>query len=146
MYSMVMMMAVASSGDTASFGGRNNSCDGGGRPGLFAKHGNSCSGGGLFGGHKDRGMSCDGGNGCDGGRVGLFARLKAKKGGSCGGEVAPSCPEACPTPCAAPAMHGPVHVDGCALPGAPVMHPAPVPMKEMPKPMDPKVETKKKES
>lgn len=88
MYSMVMMMAVASSGDAASFGGRNG-CDGGGcngRVGLFAKH-NSCDGGGCSG------------------REGLIAKWKARKG-SCCGEAAPACcpaPVACPAPCPAPA-------------------------------------------
>lgn len=117
MYSMVMMMAVASSGDVSSFGKKDNGCCGGEpRVGLFAKHSNGCcgGGGGLF--------------------SGLRGKHAHKKHGCCGGEVAAPAP--CATP-EAPCAVGPA----TAAPVAPA-----TPPKTMPAPVEPKKDDKKKES
>lgn len=116
-------------------GGKMRSRCGGG--GLFSgKHRSRCGGGGLLsrlgskrcggggGGAADCGggggaADCGGGGGGDcGGRVGLFARLKAKRQArKCCGPAANSCPPACPAP--AP--------ECCPAPAAPACCPAPAP-------------------
>src|SRR5262245_42822281 len=118
MYSMVLMMAMASGPDTAAFGGHRNSycgaqavsygCNGGsschgGRGGHFLGNRHSCNGGGS---------SCHGGGG-----GGLFHRNR----GGCTGTTAAAC---CPAP--APACCGTAVVPA---PGAPpATMPAPTPM------------------
>lgn len=139
MYSMVLMMAVAGSGDASGFGGHKKGCTGchgevvvayAPAPVCCTPAPVGCSGscrGGLFGGHKEK-KSCQGG---------LFGGFKAKH--SChGATVAPACPTPCPTPCAVPAC-AVIPVTGVPLtaPVTPV-----VPAKEMPKP-DPKTTEKK---
>ena len=67
MYSMVLMMAMASGPDTAAFGGRGNSCCGAQAVSYSCQGGSGCHGSrrghGLLGGHRN---SCNGG-GCTGG-------------------------------------------------------------------------------
>ena len=98
MYSMVLMMALASGPDTATCGGRGG-CHGAqaaccSAPVTYVStgcqgsscHGSSCHGGGLF--HRNNG--CTGGSSCHGG--GLFHRNNGCQGStSCFAPVATSC-------------------------------------------------------
>jgi hypothetical protein len=159
MYGMVMMMAVASSGDTASFGNRGSSCHG--APAMHA----SCHGGGLLTKIKEK-MSAR--HSCHGATA--APACCPAPAPSCAAP-APSCAAPAPSCAVAPSCGAPVmmggcgvvahsgHVehgivmgsvmasDGCAMMGAPI--PAPVVIsetpKEMPKPAEPKKEEKKEE-
>lgn len=137
MYSMVLMMAVAGSGDMSSFGKRSNGC--GGCTGVVVMsapvvshgcNGNSCLGGnscygsctgkhgGFLGGRR---------NGCNGG--GLFSRHKSK---GCIGSS--SCYGAVVTPAPSCGCCGSVVAPACALPATEVVPVAPATEpKEMPK-------------
>jgi hypothetical protein len=113
MYSMVLMMAMASGPDTTAFGGHRGGCRGGSCHGVqttccaapaqaaccapvsYGCHGSSCHGGchgGGFLGHR---------NGCHGGGGGLFHR----GGHGCCGSSATTyaAPAACCGPVVAPA-------------------------------------------
>ena len=141
MYSMVMMMAVATSGDAASFGGKRASCQG--SVAVASCHGAPVA-------------SCHGSapaSGCYGSTSsghGLFSKLKGRggkhnRGNSCHGSAPVATPECC-TPC--DAHHAGQHVvsDPCALPGhAIVVSPMAVQPKVMPKAEEPKAEPKKVE-
>ena len=172
MYTMVMMMAMSGSADTASFGGklfnRGGSCHGSvaaatGCQGSFAAapvsncHGMVVASTGC-GGHSRGGM------------LGLGMRGKLRNafghnGTSCGGgmvvsapvAVTSACPEFCPTTSMlvhAPVMSAPVVpatvVPGTVVPGTvvtPTAKPEPAKMPEVKKsePSRPKVEDKKNE-
>ena len=121
MYSMVMMMAVATSGDAASFGGKRASCQG--SVAVASCHG-SAPASGCYG-------STSSGHG-------LFSKLKGRggkhnRGNSCHGSAPVATPECC-TPCNA--HHAGQHV---------VVSPMAVQPKVMPKAEEPKVEPKKVE-
>ncbi|CAN5505576.1 hypothetical protein BH11PLA2_BH11PLA2_04000 [soil metagenome] len=105
MYSMVMMMAIAGSGDVSSFGGHKGGCSGAAASccGTVAAT-SSCSG-----------SSCHG-------RVGLFAKHKANKASCCGTVAAPVCCAPVAVVAPAPVYVAPTPV--CAP--APVCCPAPV--------------------
>ncbi len=129
MYSMVMMMAVATSGDAASFGGKRASCQG--SVAVASCHGAPVA-------------SCHGSapaSGCYGSTSsghGLFSKLKGRggkhnRGNSCHGSAPVATPECC-TPCNA--HHAGQHV---------VVSPMAVQPKVMPKAEEPKVEPKKVE-
>ncbi len=134
MYSMVMMMAVATSGDAASFGGKRASCHGSAPVA-------SCHGAPVASCHGSAPAS-----GCHGG--GLFAKLKGrmhKGGSSCHGSAPVATPECC-TPSDAHYAGQHVVTDPCATAGAPiVISPMAVEPKVMPKAEEPKVEPKKVE-
>src|SRR5262245_25943356 len=127
MYSMVLMMAMASGPATAAFGGHRNSCCGA-QATYSSCHGGGSSchgsrhGGGLLG-HRNGcngGSSCHGGgSSCHGGGGGLFHRNR----GGCTGSTAAACCQ----PTCAPAAN-------CCAPGTvapaapPATMPAPTPM------------------
>lgn len=154
MYTMVLMMAVTSSGDVSGFGHRKSGCHGdtagcygsvvasnysgmsSGCTGTVAGAGyagNSCQGSGY------QGSSCTG-NSCQGGKAGIFGlrgKLFGGKSsschGSCHGTSAPVAQDCCP----------PATSTGCT--GGVITMPPVTPPKDMPKPMDkPKEDPKSK--
>jgi hypothetical protein len=157
MYSMVMMMAVASSGDTASFGGlMKGGCSGNSCHGAMAAPA-SCHGGGLMSkikAHFASKHSCHGStsSGCHGAAAAapVVHAAPVMTEASCCGSSAPVMASSMPV------MMGGMVSDGCALPamvGAPVVMPAAtmeapktMPKAEEPKKEAPKTEEKKKES
>jgi hypothetical protein len=95
MYGMILMTALAGSGDTASFGGRGRGCSGCDGV-VVAGCTGSCHGGGFLGlrgrrGHSCHGSSCQGvvvSNGCSGGSGATPPITDPKKGGT-GGTTPP---------------------------------------------------------
>lgn len=145
MYSMVMMMAVASSGDVSSFGNKGG-CSGATRAPLFSKHSNGCSGGGLLANLKEKFSHKKGS--CHGAAPAPACDSCAAPAPACDSCAAPApapCGGGCDTPCGS--TGGPIVTDGgCSLPGAPIVMPAATaPPKTMPAPVEPKKEEKKEE-
>lgn len=125
MYSMVLMMSMAGTGDVASFGGRNNS----GCCGTVVVASCGCTGHSRAARH-----SCGGGNGCGctGHRHGLFSR-RDRGNGCCGATVSSCCPApaCCPTPCCSPCGAAAPCGSPCGGSGAVILAPAdsaPAPM------------------
>jgi hypothetical protein len=129
MYSMVLMMALASGPDTASFGGRNG-CHGASAccsaQVSYGCHGSSCMGSGCMG-SGCHGSSCHGGGLF---RGGLFHR---NRGGCCGGSMAARCCTPAPA-CCAPVATCCAPVNPCCG-GAVMVTPAAAPPATMPNPM-----------
>jgi hypothetical protein len=162
MYTMVLMMAVSTSGDSAAFFKHKGGCNGctGAVVVEAAPAPAGCTGG--------DGASCHGSKhklfGGLGGGLGLFKKHKSK--GCHGAEPAPApaCCEApapepapcCEAPAPAPAPEpapccgtvvAPVAVtDGCALPGVTVTPVVTAPAAAMPAPAAPAPEVKKEET
>ena len=129
MYTMVLMMAVTSSGDVSGFGHKSG-CHGA----PASCHGtvavaSSCTGTIVASGCT--GHSCQGST-CHGSKAGIFGLRGKLFGGSCHGTPAPvaqgCCPPATPTGCT-----------GGVITMPPVIAP-----KDMPKPMDKKEDPKPK--
>lgn len=149
MYSMVLMMSIAGTGDVASFGGRGgchgSSCSGAVVVAYSGCSGSSCSGHGhaFLGGrrHSCSGSSCSGYTvaapaccapapvatcGCSGGHGFLGSRRASH--GCCGATAAPAC-------CSAPVASccGSAAVAPCSM-GTAVVMPAGTPPAAMVKP------------
>ena len=143
MYSMVMMMAVATSGDAASFGGKKASCQGsapvascyGSSASCYGSTSGHNSGGGLFSKMKGRGGKHNRGNSCQG-----SAPVAVSECATC--ESAPVA-----APCATTTVvDGHMVATPCATAGAPIIiSPMAVEPKVMPKAEEPKAEPKKVE-
>ena len=146
MYTMVLMMAVTSSGDVSGFGHRKSGCHGdtaGCYGSVVASNYSGMSSGctgtvvdASYTGSGCQGSSCHGSSkaGIFGLRGKLFGGKSSSCHGSCHGTPAPVAPDCCP----------PMPSTGCTG-GVITMPPVVTPPKDMPKPMDkPKEDPKPK--